>query len=252
MDGYDDTTYGERIAGVYDQLDTHGAADPVTGSPDETAAFLAGLAGDGRALELAIGTGRIALPLAARGVDVVGIDNSPAMVAQLQAKPGGSEIPVTMGDFADVDVPGPFRLIFVAFNTFFALRDEAHQRRCLGNVAAQLEPCGAFVLEAFIPDLGRYVDGQHLRVRSIAIDQVFLDASIHHPDEQRVDAQHIVIRSSGVELFPVSLRYAWPEQLDAMAADAGLRLRARYADWRGSPITDESRFHISVYERAVA
>jgi SAM-dependent methyltransferase len=250
MDGFDDATYGERIASVYDQLATHAPADAVTGTPHETAAFLADLAGDGRALELAIGTGRIGLPLAARGTDLTGIDNSPAMVAELRAKPGGAAIPVVMGDFADVEVTGPFRLIFVVFNTFFALRDEERQRRCLRNVASRLEPGGTFVVEAFVPDLDRYVDGQHLRVRSITVDQVFLDASIHHPAEQRVDAQHIVLRSGGVDLFPVSIRYLWPEQLDAMADDVGLRLRDRFADWRGSPFTVSSGFHISVYEAA--
>jgi SAM-dependent methyltransferase len=250
MDGFERATYGERIASAYDRLDTHGGVDPLVGGPDETAELLATLAGDGPALELAIGTGRIALPLARRGVEVTGIDISPAMVEQLRAKPGGLDIPVVIGDFADVAVEGEFALIYLVFNTLFVLPSADEQQRCFANVAARLSPGGVFVVEAFVPDLDRFVHDQNLQVRAIAVDEVFLDASIHHPDDQRVECQHIVIRSDGVNLYPVTLHYAWPEQIDDMAQRAGLRLRARYADWRRAPFTDQSGFHISVYERA--
>jgi SAM-dependent methyltransferase len=250
MDGYEKETYGERIAADYDRLGTSGAASLATGGPDEVAGFLAELAGPGRALELAVGTGRIALPLAARGVDVSGIDISPSMVERLREKPGGTDIEVALGDFADVEVAGRFRLIYLVFNTLFALTDEGEQARCFANVAAHLEPGGAFVIEAFVPDLGRFVDDQSLRVRSIELDRVVLDASIHHPADQRVDSQHIVIGADGVRLFPVSIRYAWPEQLDVLAESAGLRRRDRFGDWRSSAFTDDSGFHVSVYEPA--
>jgi SAM-dependent methyltransferase len=250
MDGFGKDTYGERIAGDYDRLDTHADADIATGGPDDTATFLAELAGSGPALELAIGTGRIALPLASRGVEVRGIDSSPAMVEQLRAKPGGADIEVSIGDFADVDVTGSFDLVYLVFNTIFILPDAAEQQRCFANVAARLTAGGAFVIEAFVPDLDRFVGNQTLRVRAVELDEVFLDASIHHPDEQRVDAQHIIIREGSIRLFPVRLRYAWPAQLDAMAEAAGLRLRDRFEDWRRTPFTETSGFHISVYERA--
>ncbi len=242
MDGYDASTYGQRIADVYD--DVHPDHD------DAMIATLAELAGGGRALELGIGTGRIALPLAARGLAVQGIDASPAMVDRLRAKPGGAAIAVTIGDFAEVSAEGPFSLVYVVFNTFFGLLSQEDQVRCFGNVARRLTEAGVFVIEAFVPDLTRFVRGQVVNASRVENDAVLLDVSRHDPVAQRVVSQQVVLTEGGVRLFPVQIRYAWPAELDLMARLAGLRLRHRWAGWRREPFTAASGMHVSVYERA--
>jgi SAM-dependent methyltransferase len=241
---YDITTYGERIAEIYDQW---------PGVPQNTDALVAGLtrlAGSGPVLELGIGTGRIALPLAQHGLSVHGIDASPAMVAQLRQKPGGEHIPVTLGNFADVAVEGRFTLIFVVFNTFFGLPSQDDQVRCVQGVARHLTDDGVFVLEAFVPDLTRFDHGQRVEARQVATDRVSLDTSVHDPVRQRVMSQHVVLTEQGIRLYPVQIRYAWPSELDLMARLAGLRLRNRWAGWAGEPFTAASGSHVSVYGRA--
>jgi SAM-dependent methyltransferase len=245
MKGYEAHTYGDRIAGVYDEL--YGTLFDV----DATVSLLAELAGDGPALELAIGTGRIALPLADRGVDVTGIDASEAMVAELRAKPGGDNIPVVMGDFADVDIEGRFKLVFVVFNTLFNLATQDEQVRCFTNVTKHLTEDGVFVVEAFVPDATRYTRHQTTGVDRLDSESVHLEASRHDPVNQTVDSQHIHLRrGEPVEMYPVSIRYAYPSELDLMASLAGLRLRARWGGWHKEPFTSESKFHVSVYEHA--
>lgn len=243
MEGYDETTYGERIADVYD--DWYGSLFDV----EKTVDLFAELAGGGRVLELAIGTGRIALPLAERGVDVVGVDASERMVARLRAKPGGDRIPVTFGNFADVPVEGTFRLIFIVFTTLFALSSQAEQIRCLGNVADHLDDGGAFAMDAFVPDLTRYHNNQAVTAESVGVDQVRIDASRHDPVEQRVESSHVVLTEAGIKLYPVSIRYAWPAELDAMAMIAGLHLVHRWSDYGRSPFTAASTRHVSVYRK---
>ena len=242
MEGYGPKTYGDRIADVYDglytALDTEGAVET-----------LVQLAGGGPVLELAIGTGRLALPLAERGLEVHGVYTSEAMVAKLRAKPGGDRIAVTMGDFADVAVGGRFSLIFIAFNTFFALLTQEDQLRCFENVAARLTQDGVFVLEAFFPDLARFDRGQRPHVNIVEAGRVMLDASKHDPVEQRVDSQHVVITEEGTQLYPVSIRYAFPSELDLMARLAGLELQNRWGGWRREPFTADSPRHVSVYGR---
>ena len=242
MEGYGPKTYGDRIADVYDgfytALDTEGAVET-----------LAQLAGEGPVLELAIGTGRLALPLAERGLEVHGIDASEAMVAKLRAKPGGDRIPVTMDDFADVGTEGPYSLIFIAFNTFFALLTQEDQLRCFENVAARLTEDGVFVLEAFFPDLARFDRGQRPHVNIVEAGRVMIDASKHDPVGQRVDSQHVVITEEGTQLYPVSIRYAFPSELDLMARLAGLELQNRWGGWRREPFTADSGRHVSVYGR---
>jgi SAM-dependent methyltransferase len=242
MEGYGPETYGDRIADVYDTLysglDTEGAVET-----------LAELAGTGPVLELAIGTGRLALPLAERGVEVHGIDASEAMVAKLREKPGGDAISVTMGDFADVDVEGQFSLIFIGFNTFFALITQEAQLRCFANAAAHLADGGVFVLEAFVPDLGRFDRRQRPNVNIVEPDRVMIDASRHDPVEQRIDSSHVVITEAGTKLYPVSLRYAFPAELDLMARLAGLELTDRWGGWRRQPFDAASDRHVSVYAR---
>ena len=200
-------------------------------------------------LELAVGTGRLALPLVERGLEVHGIDASERMVEKLRAKPGGDAIPVTMGDFADVGVEGEYRLIFIAFNTLFALLTQDDQLRCFANAAKHLMDDGLFVVEAFRPDLGRFDRGQRTNVFRVDAEQVMLDASRHDPLEQRVDSQHVVITEAGTKLYPVSIRYAFPSELDLMARLAGLELRERWGSWKREPFTADSNRHVSVYAR---
>jgi SAM-dependent methyltransferase len=245
MDDYGPSTYGDHIADVYDAW-FHPPSDP-----GAAVDFLAELAGSGPALELAIGTGRIALPLATRGVEIQGIDASAAMVAKLREKPGGTDIPVTMGDFADVQVEGRFRLVFVVFNTLFALLTQDDQRRCLRNVADHLTDDGVFVVEAFVPDLARFDRGQRVDARQVELGRAFLEVSRHDAGNQRVSSQLVVLEETGFRMFPVELRYVWPSELDLMAELAGLRLRERWGGWNREPFTGELT-HISVYERAPA
>jgi SAM-dependent methyltransferase len=190
MDRYGPETYGERIADVYDAW--HAGMDPAA-----AVEVLASLAGSGPVLELGIGTGRVAIPLAERGLEVHGIDASPAMVEQMRAKPGGGAIGVTFGHLADVAVDRSFSLIFIAFNTFFVLLTQDDQVRCFANVAKRLEPGGCFSLEGFVPDVARFDRGQRVHVLSLDIDLVRLDVSLHRPVEQRVDAQHVVLTGDG-------------------------------------------------------
>ena len=242
MDVYGPETYGDRIADVYDslytRLNTEGAVEG-----------LASLAGDGPVLELAIGTGRLALPLAARGLEVHGIDASEGMVAKLREKPGGADIPVTMGDFADVGVDGRYSLIFVAFNTLFGLLSQEDQVRCFANVAARLAEGGVFAIEVFVPDLARFDRGQRVQVNNLNPHEVMLDASRHDPVRQVVESNHIVITEQGTRLYPVNIRYAFPSELDLMARLAGLELKERWGGWGREPFTAASNFHVSVYGR---
>jgi SAM-dependent methyltransferase len=223
--------------------------DTRRGDEIATVAFLEGLAGGGPALELAIGTGRIALPLAA-GIRVDGIDISPAMVAELRSKPGGSEIVVTIGDFADVPVVGTYRLIYVVFNTLFNLLTQDDQVRCFENVAAHLTDDGSFVVEALHPRFfyGESEDG-YVHAESIEVSEVRLDVLRHDPVTQTIDESHVFLSRLGVELFPVTQRYAWPSELDLMARIVGLRLKERWGGWDRRPYTSRSSNVVSVFGR---
>jgi len=241
MEEYIASTYGDHLADVYDQWF----------APAEEAAIdrLAELAQGGRALELGIGTGRVALPLAARGIEVHGVDASEAMVSKLRGSSGGESILVTMGDFADVQVEGEFSLVFIVFNTFFALLTQEEQVRCFRNVAAHLRAGGTFLIEAFVPDMTRFTGGQDLRTYAVTTEQVSLQASQHDPVRQRLKSQFIVLRNDEVKLYPVEIRYCWPSEMDLMAELAGLRLRHRWGGWTRGEFNAASEKHISVYER---
>jgi SAM-dependent methyltransferase len=244
MEGYRPESYGDRIADVYDALMAE------LPDPADCVDRPAELAGPGPALELGIGTGRVALPLAARGVQVHGIDASAAMVERLRAKPGGEAIAVSFGDFADVPVDGSYRLVYVVFNTFFALLTQDDQVRCFAGVAGRLARGGAFVLTGFVPDQGLYSGGQSVRTTHLGLDQVRLDLARHDAAAQRVDFQHVVLSEGGIRLYPGAIRYAWPSELDLMARLAGLRLRERWGGWRREPFGPDSGLHVSVYEHA--
>lgn len=243
MDGYTAATYGERMAEAYDSF--YGPVD--VGLRIDV---LEELAAGGRALELGIGTGSFALPLAARGVEVHGIDISEAMVDQLRAKEDGATLPVTIGDFADVDVEGTFSLVYVINNTLFMLTEQEEQVRCFENVAAHLDESGVFLVDAFVPDVTRFDRGQEVRARLPDLETVRLDVSTHDPMRQLVDFRHVLVSEAGIRVFPAQLRYAWPSELDLMARLAGLRLRERWGDWDRSAYTSKSEGHVSVYERA--
>jgi SAM-dependent methyltransferase len=245
MADYDVSTYGDRIADVYDRM------PQIPDNAEAAVAALASLAGSGPVLELGIGTGRIALPLAARGLAVHGIDASEAMVKRLRTKPGGDRIPVAMGNFADVALEARFSLIYVAFNSFFGLLSQDDQVRCFARVAERLTEQGVFVIEAFVPDVTRFDRGQRLAVTTMGVDDLQLEASVHDPVEQRVRAQHIVISAEGTKLYPVQLRYAWPSELDLMARLAGLRLRDRWGGWDRRPFTAASTSHVSIYAAGI-
>jgi hypothetical protein len=243
MAEYGPATYGDRIAAIY-ELNLEPRVEAAT---DQAVDFLAARAGTGRALELGIGTGRIAVSLATRGLAVEGIDASQAMIDRLRDKPGGAEIRVTIGDFAAVDVQGRFSLIYVVFNTFFALLDQDQQIQCFSNVAAHLSEDGVFVIEAFVPDPTMYDRGQRVSAVRVETERVQLSASRLDLLTQRLSSQHILIGPEGIVLLPVQLRYAWPSELDLMARLAGLELRERSGGWLGEPFTSTSTSHISVY-----
>ena len=244
MESYGPETYGERIADVYD--DRPGVRGLELGTD-----LLEQLAGNGPVLELGIGTGRVALPLAARGVTVHGIDASRAMVHRMHAKPGGDDLAIAIGDMADLPTPGgPYSLIFVVFNTFFGILTQADQLRCCQNVAQALLPGGRFLIEAFVPDLGRFDRGQRTSTTQVNVDEVHIDVSAYDAMTQRVDTQHVILRDGEpVRMLPVSLRFAWPNELDLMAKIAGLELESRHGGWNGEPFTAASGNHVSVWRR---
>ena len=243
MTEYDPASYGDRIADVYD--------DGFLTRPDPGPAVgvLADLAGDAGALELGIGTGRVALPLARRGIRVSGIEASEAMVARLRSKPGGDTIPVAVGDFADVGIHGEFSLIFAVFNTFFALPSQEEQVRCFRNVADHLADGGVFVIEAFVPSSVRFPQGQNTAVTLADTERIILSAVRRDPVRQRILTKYVVIDEGAIRTYPVEFRYAWPAELDLMAELAGLRLRKRWANWRRMPFRASSTKHVSIYER---
>lgn len=241
MNDYSNETYGERIADVYDQW--YYEFDPAA------IQTLAELADGGNALELGIGTGRIALPLSQTGVPVHGIDISDSMVAKLHAKPGGENIKVTMGNFEDVEVEGKYALIYVVFNTFFSLLSQDEQVRCFQNVATHLAPNGVFVIEAFVPDLTRFTGGQAVRVTQIRDHEVHIDVTQLEAEKQVVNTQHMVITKHETQFYPVKLRFTWPTEMDLMARISQLQLKARWGDWKKNAFTSASRMHISVYGR---
>jgi len=240
---YDNATYGDRLAHLYD--------DFIQISAEQTQAAvdaLASLAKSGPVLELGIGTGRVALPLHQKGIAVHGIDASQRMVDELRKKAGGNAIPVAIGDFADVAVEGQFSLVYVVFNTIFTLLTQEAQVRCFANVASHLLPDGLFVIEAFVPDPPRFTGNQNVVASKVDVDEVRLDVTRYDPLHQRLNAQHLVIANGTIQTYPIQLRYAWPSELDLMAKLAGLKLLERWGNWQRSPFTSRDTSHISVYQ----
>jgi methyltransferase family protein len=242
--GADEGYFGERVAAVYDEFSAS-MFDPAVVGP--AVDMLAELAGDGAALEFAIGTGRIALPLAERGVWVVGIDNSEAMLARLREKPGAERIETVVGDMAATRVDGEFSLVYLVFNTIFNLTSQDGQVACFENAAAHLPSGGRFVIEARVPELQRLPAGQ--TVLPWRADPGGMSYYVYDVVTQRLSGQHYYLVDGRVEASPTEMRYAWPAELDLMARLAGMRLQDRWAGWGREPFTALSPSHVSVYEK---
>ena len=242
--GHDEGFFGERIAATYDERSAD-MFDPAVVTP--VVDLLAGLAGRGRALEFGIGTGRIALPLAERGLTVAGIDSSEAMVTRLRDKPGGGDLEVAVGDFASTRVGGEFALVYLIFNTISNLVTQDAQVACFENAAAHLGRGGRFVIETTVPALQSLPVGQ--TIIPFRADPEGISFDVYDVVTQRFSSQHFVFADGRVEAYPVEFRYAWPAELDLMARLAGLRLQDRWAGWRREPFTSLSRAHVSVYEK---
>ncbi len=244
MDG--DGYFDERVAARYDESDAEmfhpEAVEPVVD-------FLASRAGGGRALELGIGTGRIALPLAARGVPVHGIELSRAMAERLRAKPGGGDIGVTIGDFATTRVDGTFTLAYLVYNTIMNLTTQAAQVACFRNVATHLEPGGCFVIEVGVPALQRLPAGETFHVFHAGEDSWGIDE--YEVASQRLTSHHLEVLDGRLERTSIPFRYVWPSELDLMAELAGMSLRERWGGWRSEPFANNSRQHVSVWMKPV-
>ena len=246
MKGFGPETFGEVQAEHYDER----SSDQMEAETLESVEALVKLAGGGSVLELAIGTGRVALPLAARGLMVQGIEASEKMVEKLRAKPGGDAIPVVIGDMAEAQAEGTFDLVYLVFNTIFNLTTQDAQRRCFQNAAQHLTEKGVFVIETVVPDLSVFTDGQAIRGQRVSKAEAGFEILIHDAVAQTVDCQRIRVTETGTRLVPHFFRYVWPSELDLMAQLAGLELRERWGWWDGSPFTAESTSHVSVYGRA--
>ena len=246
MEGYDASTYGERFADVYDAW--YAGVSDVQATADRVATLAAG----GRVLELGVGTGRLALPIAERGLDVWGVDASPAMLDRLRAKPGADRVRTVEGDFGDLDalaLEGPFAVVLAAYNTFFNLPDEASQRRCLAGVSRLLAQNGCLVVETFVPDVDPGSPAGVVAPLLVEADRVVLQVTMRDRERQTVAGQHVTITEAGIRLRPWLVRYATPDQLDAMAADAGLELERRAGGWHDEPFDDDTDRHVSLYRK---
>jgi SAM-dependent methyltransferase len=237
-----DNYFDERVAERYDDREAHLFESDVV---EPAVSFLAELAGPGPVLELGVGTGRLALPLARRGIPVHGVDLSEAMVARLRAKPGGEEIAVTIGDFATTKVGGRFTLAYLVRNTIANLTTQDQQVQCFQNVADQLEPGGLFVIELYVPELRRLPPGENLHLFDVTPSHVGFEE--YDFARQIAFSHHFWFAGGRVETFSAPFRYLWPAELDLMARLAGMKLRERWADWKRQPFTGESRSHVSVY-----
>jgi SAM-dependent methyltransferase len=236
--------FGERVAALYDDHSSEMSKPEVVGPVVDV---LAELAGDGGALEFGIGTGRIAVPLADRGVRVAGIDSSEAMLARLREKPGAERIEALVGDMAATRVEGDFSLVYLVFNTIFNLVTQDGQVACFQNAAAHLRSGGRFVIEARVPEIQRLPPGQS--VLPWRADPDGISYYIYDVVTQRLSGQHYLLVDGRIEPSPIELRYAWPAELDLMARLAGMRLQDRWAGWRREPFTAHSPAHVSIYEK---
>jgi hypothetical protein len=239
--------FGEHVAARFDERYAHKAEPAVV---DPIVDFLAARAGDGAALEFGVGTGRIALPLAERGVRVHGIDLSEAMAARLRAKAGAEQVGVTIGDFATATVEGTFSLVYLVANTIMNLTTQDEQVACFRNAAAHLQPGGCFVVEVLVPRLQRLPPGE--RFQPFAVGPTHLGFDEYDVARQGLVSHHYWIEDGKVDVVSPPFRYVWPSELDLMARLAGMRLRERWGGWAREPFTGESAEHVSVWETPAA
>jgi SAM-dependent methyltransferase len=239
-DTYGPATYGDAIAEFYDTMFGH------LPDTDDAVRCIASLARRGRVLELGVGTGRVALPLQQMGLEVWGVEASPAMATQLRAKPGSEHIHLVVGDFMEMPVEGSFTVIYAVYSTFFGLLSQNDQVRCFRNIASHLDPRGVFLLQAFFPAVWPGTAGNRLEVGRL-IGHLRLDAIQHDPVSQTIVGSHILVADGAVNSFPVRIRYAWPTELDMMARLAGMELRHRWGGWHAEPFTMTCPEHISIY-----
>ncbi|GED10751.1 class I SAM-dependent methyltransferase [Cellulosimicrobium cellulans] len=242
MSGWDSQTYGRRWSSIYDGLPWP--------EPTETVDFLMDWTGAGRVLELAIGTGRVAIPLAARGVEVEGLDTSQEMIDVLRSKPGGENLTVHQGDIGRFALDRTYSMAFLILNTIYALQSQEEQISCFESTAAVVEPGGHFVVEAFMPDPTRFRRNSWTQVHDIGLEHVVIEADKHDPSTQQILEQHIHIRDGKIELFPAFLRYIWPSEMDLMARLAGFTLVERFGSWTREKFSARSGQYVSVYRRA--
>lgn len=232
----------------FDETVAHEYLGTVRGDEAAAVSCLEKLAGNGPVLELAVGGGRIAIPLAERGIRVDGIDFSQAMLDQLKRQPGGNAVETTLGDFADVPVADKYQLIYIVWNSLFNLLKQEEQVCCFANVARHLVPGGAFLVEAYVPSyLYRLSGDQYVNAEAIEVRSVRLDLLRHDAASQTIEESHVSLSGSGIHLNPVVQRYSWPSELDLMARLAGLRLQSRWGGWNGEPFTSASELHVSTY-----
>ncbi len=240
--GFDPSEYGRHIAQVYDELH----ADL---SPDAAVAAIAGYANGGAVLEFGIGTGRIALPLAATGLHVDGIDGSPEMVEQLRRDDAGRSLRVEIGDFSTTTLGRRYAVVVLAYNTINALPSQEAQVQTFRNAAAHLDPSGVFLVENWVPDIAGFHRGRAVRAHELAEGRVLVEVAELHPAAQRITATRLAFTTDGVRLLPVEHRYVWPAELDLMARLAGLHLEERWQDWDRGPFTDDSSTYVAVYRK---
>ena len=242
MKGFGPSTFGELNADEYDALHNPGTTDACVD-------LIAELASGGTVLELAIGTGRIALPLSERGLAVSGFDASAEMLEILRAKPGGSSIQTWVDDMAAFETDQTFDIAFLVFNTLYNLTRQADQISCFQHVAKHLKPGGRFLVEAFMPNRDSFENNQAVRTKYVSFDKVWLEAVQHDPIAQKLNYQRIRISKHGTELKPLPMRYVWPAELDLMAQLAGLHPVAHWGGWQKQPLTAESSMYVIVYEK---
>ena len=243
MEEFGSATFGQLYSNNYDQ-----EHDP--GTTTESVEFLARLCEDAdQVLELAIGTGRIALPLMERGIRVHGIDASIEMLDQLKAKPAGVEIPVTLANMADFSLTERFDFAYLVFNTLFNLTSQEQQMACFRRVAKHLNPGGAFLIETIVPKLELFKNHQYTKTDQVGFAEVRIEAARHDPVHQVIECQRIHIDTSGTSLTPFIYRYAWPQEIDLMAKLAGFTREHRWGDWQGGEFTAHSPMHVSLYRK---
>lgn len=239
LDGFDAATFGEIYADEYDEQH-----DP--GTTESAVALLTELAGDRSTLELAIGTGRIAIPMAEQGIQISGLDGSPEMLAKLEEKKGSLSIPTTVADMSDYKMSDTFGFAFLIFNTFYNLTSQQAQVNCFRATADHLESGGHFLVEMFVPDFDFF---SGIRLRDLDMNSMVLEGAKHDPVTQTVEFQRATLKDGGISLRPLAMRYAWPSEIDLMAKLAGLELESRWSDWNKSPFTADSKMHVSLYRK---